>query len=128
MSRANYAIKTIASAAHLLGSCSNVGQIDAIVIRMNDMLVNVWGVEHRALKANTPKQHLPVAIQAFWDSVSAGLVTVTDAPCYSFQAIYGEEANPPGWEGVVHIRFQASRSVTFFYTTLTIYPPPKVKV
>jgi hypothetical protein len=45
-----------------------------------------------------------------------------DKHCYSFQAIHGEEVNPPGQEGNVHISFQANRSIAYFGTTITIQP------
>ncbi|MGV0949258.1 MAG: hypothetical protein ACOYB3_01205 [Azonexus sp.] len=122
MSRTNYAIKTVASAAHLLASCQDDHVTNTIMARTTQMLNNVWKVEHSNLKATTPPEHLPIAIRAFWDEVSAGLVTTIDRHCYSFQAIHGEQVNPPGQEGNVHIQFQAYHTVSFFVTTLSIQP------
>ena len=120
MSRANYAIKTVASAAHLLASCEDDHVTNTIMARATQMLNSVWGIEHSNLKATTPPEHLPIAIKAFWDEVSFGLVCTTDKHCYRFQAIHGEEVNPPGQEGNVHIQFQANRSIAYFVTTLSI--------
>jgi hypothetical protein len=120
MSRVDYAIKTVASAAHLLASCQDSHVTDTIMARATQMLNNVWSVEYRALKATAP-EHLPSAIKAFWDAVSAGLVTTIDRHCYSFQAIHGEEVNPPGQEGNVHIAFQANGCVSYFVTILGVH-------
>ena len=121
-SHVDYTIKTVASAAHLLASCLDSQTTDVVMARATHMLNSVWTVKHRALKASTPPEYLPIAIKAFWDEVSAGLVTTIDHHCYTFQAIHGEEVNPPGQEGNVHISFQAYRSVSYFVANLKLQP------
>jgi len=120
MSRELYMVKTVASAAHLLASCVDVHQIDTIMARMTEMLNAVWEVEHRAIEAIALSENRRVATKAFWDAVSYELVCTVDKHCYSFLAVYGEEVNPPGTKGNVHITFQANRSVSFFLTKLKL--------
>lgn len=120
MSRIHYVVKTIASAAHLLASCADLHQIDTIMARTTAMLNAVWEIEHRAIEAIALSENRRVATKAFWDAVSYELVCTLDKHCYSFLAVHGEEVNPPGTKGNVHISFQANQSVSFFLTKLSL--------
>lgn len=114
LGRVNYAVKTVAAAAHLLGTCDDDGVANAVLGRAQTMIERVWSVEYRNLKSKTLQANLPVAIKVFWDEVSRLLVTTEDRHCYFFQAIHGEEANPPGVEGRVQITFKANNSAQLF--------------
>ncbi len=116
----NYVIKTIASAAHLLESCDDAQQTDAIMARMTAMLTRAWTAEYKLLKRSIPAEVLLVGTKQFWDDVSHELVCTVERACYQFQAIFGPEVNPPGTEGRVDIVFQASRSVHSYCATLNI--------
>jgi len=122
MSREHYTAKTVASAAHLLESCADAGQIDTIMARMTEMLNNVWDFEYRKLKRENAPVALPVMCRVFWDKVAYELVCTVDKLVYSFMAVYGEEVNPPGQEGNVHISFRANGCVSFFVTQLKLKP------
>lgn len=125
MSRIHYAVKTVASAAHLLSSCRDPNQIDTIMARMTEMLNMVWEVEHRAITSSTAPENRPAAIKEFWDVVSFDLVCTGEKRCHSFTAIHGEEVNPPlDSNGNVHISFQATNSTSFFVAKLKLPPAP----
>lgn len=118
MSRIDYAVKTIDSAAHLLASCDDVAQMDAIIGRMTTMLNKVWAFEHRTILREAPAESWNAASGVFWDGVHTGLVAT--GKLHAFSAVYGEEVNPPGQAGNVVIYFQPLKVVSRFVANLSI--------
>jgi len=119
MSRINYTAKTVAAAAHLLKTCEHPTMVDGIMARTTQMLNSVWGVEYRNIKAKTPVGEMPYAVAYFWDRVSTELSGVEGSHIV-LQAVHGQEVNPPGHEGNVHISFQANNSATRFVAKLRL--------
>jgi hypothetical protein len=104
MSRDRYVVHTIESTAWLLGSCADKAKTNAILERAHEMLSNVWTCEYKFSKGE------PGLIFAFWDAVAGSL---NKSIVYSFQALTGEQVNPPGEVGNVRLTFQASQAARY---------------
>jgi hypothetical protein len=87
-------------------------QADKVMERLTDMLNSVWDVEYRSGSGHEP------AIKAFWDAIHTLLVTTERVS--NFRAVYGEEVNPPGVRGVVHVQFQPRGSVLWLLVKLQL--------
>jgi hypothetical protein len=118
MNRVEYAATTLKAAAHLLSSCRSEQQAGAIMDRMTDMLNSVWTFEFKQLRRSFPPESMGVAVRQYWDQVCFAVGT-QDA-IYHVNIIHGEEVNPPGQEGNVHIAIQPKGRADMFLTKLVL--------
>lgn len=103
--------QVIDSAALLIGTGNCGGEVTkAILGRAGYYVEGHWIVAYRRLKKEVPAERLAFAVNIFWTRVVAEL---PQGGCnvYRILASYGEEVNPPGVEGRVHIDFCTNNSI-----------------
>lgn len=121
MNRFTY-IKNCIKSAVFLSSSSFVTdeQKEFILSAANKMMNEAWKVEYISYSKSFGGEFLDVQIRQFWHQMTNDLETENDLLVYSFNAIYGEEVNPPGIKGNVEITIQPNKSIETYRFKLSL--------